>query len=436
MSLPTVAVIGRPNVGKSTLINRIASKKTAIVHELAGVTRDRNYVTTDWRGIDFTLIDTGGIQFEGADLENSISNQAGLAIEEADAIVFLVDRKSGLLPDDNEIVNKLRISKKPVLLVVNKVDEARKHEADIFPFYSLGIGEPIAISAAHGIGIGDLLDKIVDILPDEIEKEPEIEAINIAIVGRPNAGKSSLLNKLIGYERAIVSDIAGTTRDSVDSLVSRDNKNYRFIDTAGIRRTIRNFEALEYYSYVRTLKAVDRADVVLIIIDSALGITEGDQKIISVALGRGCSIILLANKWDLLRNDPEAQDMFEQSADYRLRYLWFAPLVKISVKTGYGLKGIYKLIDEVYEQYTRQIKTSKINSFIDELKLEDRISKASGNLKIYYGSQIKTSPPYIVFYVNDVRHVTDNVRAYFEKLIRKKFGFIGTPIHLLFRKSK
>jgi len=438
MSLPMIALIGRPNVGKSTLVNRISSKKTAIVHKEPGVTRDRNYVLTDWNGVNFTLIDTGGIQFSEIGLDESISKQADFAIDEADEIIFMVDRTTGVMPDDEDIAKKLRLSKKPIKLVVNKVDDIRKHGDDVLEFYKLSLGEPIPISAEQGIGIGDLLDELINEIKEKRNnaETPVSESVKIAIVGRPNVGKSSILNKLVGTERMIVSDISGTTRDSVDSIFKFKNKEYIFIDTAGIKKISKISKSVEYYSLLRSIRSIDRADIVINVVDCAEGITDGDQKIISMALNKGCALMILLNKWDLIKNDTEKRETLHQSINKRLRYLPFVPILKASAKSGLNLKNIMPLVEDIMLEHKKRIRTKDVNNFIKELKESGRISRIGDRLKIYYGSQIATSPPIFLFSINNMRNVSKNARAWIEKEVRNKFGFLGCPVIISFKKSE
>lgn len=435
MSLPVIAVVGRPNVGKSRLINRIASTREAIVHEQAGVTRDRNYVTSDWSGKEFTLIDTGGIQTETGQIEESIKAQAEIAINEADVILFLVDRKTGLVSDDIEVAKLLRPIDKPMILAVNKVDDP-SHEADVFEFYKLGFGDPIGISAEHGLGIDTLLDKIVEVLPEqeEYEEKDESEEIALAIIGKPNAGKSSLFNKILGIERTIVSDIAGTTRDAIDSIVNIDGQRYRFIDTAGVRKKSKITENLEYYSYVRALKAVDRAEIAIMVVDGAEGFTEGDQKIVRMAIERGVAVLLAVNKMDIVAKDVLVREQLELSFDWRTRYLPWVPRIDLVAKSGKNVPKLIKSIKVISDEYKKRINTAEVNSFLENLRATGRLENISGKrLKIYYGSQVKASPPVFRFSVNNSKNVTPNFKIYLEKEIRKAFGFSGVPIILSFK---
>ncbi|MDI6688968.1 MAG: ribosome biogenesis GTPase Der [Actinomycetota bacterium] len=430
--LPLVAIVGRANVGKSMLVNRIAASSEAIVDKVPGVTRDRNYIQADWRGRSFTLIDTGGLDFtKSLPMSEAVVKQVLLAVEEADAIIFVVDGLSGLLPDDNEIANILRTSNKPVLLAVNKVDDLTRDEAK-YQFYELGLGEPLAISAMHGLGIGDLLDELVQFLPKAIEERRE--ELSVAIVGRPNVGKSSILNRLLGQERAIVSEIPGTTRDAIDTLLVRDGKRYRFIDTAGLRRKGRIKEDIEYYGFVRALRTLDVADVALIILDALEGATEQDQKVGELAESRGCASIILLNKWDLVKK--KSTENLILNVKYRFRFLYYAPLLCISALTGEGIGDIFPNLDIIANEYKKRISTPKLNDFIQRLLAEGYIlTKRCRKLKISYVTQVGTKPPVFVFFVNHPEIVDPSYQRYLGNKIRETFGFKGCPLRLKFRKK-
>lgn len=433
MSLPAVAVIGRPNVGKSRLVNRIAETREAIVHEEPGVTRDRNYVTSDWGGKRFTMIDTGGIQAAAGDIEESIINQAQIAIEEADVILLLTDRKTGLVQDDIEIAKLIRAADKPVVLAVNKVDD-KAHETDIYEFYKLGLGEPLPISAEHGLGINTLLDLLSEHLPEKKEEEPAAGILSLAIVGRPNVGKSSLFNKILGMERTIVSDIAGTTRDSIDSIIDIGGTTYRFIDTAGIRRKSKIEQNIEYYSYIRTLKALDRAEIAVLIVDGAQGFSEGEQKIVNIAIERGTALIFAVNKIDVVSKDALLKQQIEDSFAWRARYLKWIPRVDISAKTGKNVKKLLQTIKEISEEYRKRISTADVNNLLEDLRVSGKLESVSGKrLKIYYGSQVQAAPPIFKFSVNKAKNVTANFKIYLEKTLRSAYGFEGCPIILSFK---
>lgn len=434
MPLPIVAVVGRPNVGKSTFVNRIAQASDAIVHEARGVTRDRSYHRADWNGVDFMLIDTGGIEAGNADeFQSSIRSQALMAAQEADVIVFLVDGKTGLCPDDEEVARILKKTGTPVFLAVNKVDNPGS-ESETYEFWALGLDTPWPVSATHGNGTGDLLDEIVKALPLLVPEE-EDEAIDIAIIGRPNAGKSSLLNKLSGVERAIVSDVAGTTRDAIDSLVERDDSRYRLIDTAGLRRKSLIDEDVEYYGFVRAMRAIDRAQVVLLVIDSTIGLTDQDQRIARFAEERGCAMIVLLNKWDAMP-DQDAKDALVERIEERLGFVGYAPVLRISALTGKGVERIWAAIDTVYENYNQQISTSALNKLLTDMReFGHTINKGGKRLRMHYVTQTRVQPPGFTFFANHPSMVDDNFRRYVENRMRERFDFTGTPIFLKFRQK-
>ncbi|MDR1713691.1 MAG: ribosome biogenesis GTPase Der [Coriobacteriales bacterium] len=457
MILPIVAVVGRPNVGKSTFVNRIAQTKEAIVHEQRGVTRDRSYHTADWNGRDFILIDTGGIEMGAEDaFQSSIRNQAVLATEEADVILFMVEATTGLTADDNEVARLLKRSGRPVLLLVNKMDNPAR-EDELWEFYNLGLGDPWPISSVHGHGTGDLLDALVALLPEppsargdkagengaegEGEAEAEAEAINVAIIGRPNAGKSSLTNRLLGQERSIVSDIAGTTRDAIDSIIAHESEatgevtTYRIIDTAGIRRKSQIDESVEYYGFVRALRAIDRADVALLLIDATLGLTDGDQRVANLADERGCALIVLLNKWDLLET-PEQREAVRTQVAERLMYVGYAPVIAISAKTGRSVHRIWAAIEKVYTNFTGTITTSRLNALLTELRdFGHTISAGRSRLRINYVTQTGTRPPTFTFFANHPHIIDDNYRRYLENRLRGAFDLEGTPIRMKFKKK-
>lgn len=434
MPLPIVAVVGRPNVGKSTFVNRIAQASEAIVHEARGVTRDRSYHRADWNGIDFMLIDTGGIEAGNIDqFQSSIRSQALMAAEEAEVIVFLVDGRVGLQPDDEEVARILKRTGKPVFLAVNKVDNPGS-ESETYEFWALGLGTPWPVSATHGNGTGDLLDEIVAVLP---ETEPELDegVINVAIIGRPNAGKSSLLNKLAGIERSIVSDVAGTTRDAIDLLVEKDEMKFRLVDTAGIRRKSLIDEDVEYYGFVRAMRAIDRAHVALLVIDSTIGLTDQDQRIARFAEERGCAIVVLLNKWDALDNDID-KDLVETRVFERLGFIGFAPVLRISALTGRSVHKIWGLIGGVYDNYMREISTSQLNKLLTEMREFGHTRSQHGKtLRMHYVTQTRVGPPGFTFFANHPSLVDDNFRRYIENRMRERFDFSGTPIMLKFRQK-
>jgi GTPase len=434
MSLPIVAVVGRPNVGKSTLVNRIVQAQDAIVHAMRGVTRDRSYHRADWNGVDFMLIDTGGIELATSDaFGESITRQAIIAAEEADAVLFVVDGSTGVTAGDQDVARILLRSDKPVFLIVNKSDtpndESLTHE-----FWALGLDQPRAVSALHGHGTGDLLDDLVAVLPPSVDETVEGE-INVAIIGRPNAGKSSLFNRLIGAERSIVSPVSGTTRDSIDTVVQRDGTVYRLVDTAGLRRKSRIDESVEYYSFVRAMRAIDRADVALLMLDAAEGIGDGDQKVANFAEERGCAIIVLLNKWDLLEDD-EAREAIVDEVPRKLGFVGYAPLLRISALTGRGVDRLYAALDKVYASYSQSITTSALNRFLTDLREAGHtISRHGVHLRIKYGTQTRTSPPGFTFFANHPKLIDENFRRYLENRMRENFDLTGTPVTLKFRQK-
>ncbi len=436
MALPIVAVVGRPNVGKSTFVNRIAGAQDAIVHEMRGVTRDRSYHEADWNGIHFTLIDTGGIEMGNEDaFQKSIRDQAIMATEEADAIVFLVDGKTGSSPDDLEVARILKRSGKPVMLAVNKMDAPGKEDG-IWEFYSLGLGDPWPISSVHGHGTGDLLDEIVSHIKDiEVEEEEEVDSINVAIIGRPNAGKSSLTNRLIGRDRTIVSDVAGTTRDAVDTVVEHDGKLYTIVDTAGLRKRTKIDEDVEYYSFVRAMRAIDRADVAILVIDATLGLTDQDQRVAGFAAERGCAMVVLMNKRDIVESG-EALDELRETINDRLVFVNYAPVISISALTGKGVLRIWDAVDTVYENFSSQVSTSKLNAWLQGIReFGHTVSKGKKVLKMKYVTQTRTCPPEFTFFCNHPELINDNYERFLENRLRQSFDLTGTPVRFKFKRK-
>lgn len=436
MALPIVAVVGRPNVGKSTLVNRIAQANEAIVHEMRGVTRDRSYHKADWNGIDFMLIDTGGIEMGTEDaFQGSIRNQAFEATNEADVIVFLVDGKTGINADDEEVARILRRSDKPVFLAVNKLDTPNKEDA-IWEFYQLGLGDPWPVSAMHGHGTGDLLDEIVGELKkldyDMTQEEP---AINVAIIGRPNAGKSSLTNKLTNNDRSIVSDVAGTTRDAIDTLVEHEGTLYRIVDTAGLRRKSQIDQDVEYYGFVRAMRAIDRADVALLVIDGTLGLTNEDQRVAGYAAERGCAMAILLNKWDIAGTPKDKAEIRERIED-RMTFVGYAPVIAISALTGRKVERVWEVIDQAYAGYTRTIPTNQLNTWLAEIRETGHtVTKGKATLRMKYVTQTSTCPPQFTFFCNRPDVVDDNYERFLENRLRQRFDLTGTPIYLKFKKK-
>lgn len=436
MALPIVAVVGRPNVGKSTFVNRIAENNEAIVHEMRGVTRDRSYHEADWNGRAFTLIDTGGIEMGTDDaFQGSIRVQAILATDEADVIVFLVDGRAGINADDEAVARILRKTKKPVLLVVNKLDNPKDNNA-MWEFMQLGLGEPWPVSSLHGTGTGDLLDEVVGYFPDEIsEEEADLGAINVAIIGRPNAGKSSLTNKLTNNDRSIVSDVAGTTRDAIDTTICHEGTYYTIVDTAGLRRKSVIDEDVEYYGFVRAMRAIDRAEVVLLVIDSTLGLTDQDQRVAGMAAERGCAMVIILNKWDLVEGPDKKAEIRERIED-RLTYVGYAPVIAISALSGKNVHRIWNAIDQAYANYCCSISTSKLNNWLQEIRdFGHTISKGKKILKMKYVTQTSTMPPQFTFFCNHPDIIEPSFERYLENRLRSHFDLTGTPIRLKFKRK-
>ncbi len=436
MALPIVAIVGRPNVGKSTFVNRIAQVDEAIVHEMRGVTRDRSYHKADWNGMDFTLIDTGGIEMGNEDaFQGSIRSQAFEATNEADVIVFLVDGKTGINADDEEVARILRRSNKPVFLVVNKMDTPNR-EDEIWEFYQLGLGDPWPVSAMHGHGTGDLLDEIVEELRKvDVDGEEDEAGINVAIIGRPNAGKSSLTNRLTNNERSIVSDVAGTTRDAIDTVVEHNGEIYRIVDTAGLRRKSLIEEDVEYYGFVRAMRAIDRADVALLVIDGTLGLTNEDQRVAGYAAERGCAMVIVLNKWDIV-DGPEAKAEVRERIEDRMMFVGYAPVVAISALTGKRVDRIWDAIDTAYANFSRVIPTSQLNNFLAGIRESGHtISKGKAILRMKYVTQTATCPPQFTFFANRPDIVDDNFERYLENRLRETFELSGTPIKIKFKKK-
>ena len=435
---PILAVVGRPNVGKSTLFNALAGEMISIVKDTPGITRDRIYADITWLDKNFTLIDTGGIEPDSKDvILSQMREQAQIAIDTADVILFLVDVKQGLVDSDAKVADMLRRSRKPVLLVVNKVDDFNKYMADVYEFYNLGIGEPIPISAANRLGIGDMLDVVVDMMDWSNTENEEDERPRIAIVGKPNVGKSSLINKLLGEDRVIVSDIAGTTRDAVDTEIVHNGKEYVFIDTAGMRRKKKVKEELEHYMIVRTVSAVKRADVVIIMIDAVEGVTEQDAKIAGIAHEEGKGVIIAVNKWDAVEKDDKTIYKFTNKVRDTLAYMQYAEMIFISAKTGQRLPKLYDMIDAVIENHSMRVQTGVLNEIMTEaVALQQPPSDKGKRLKLYYITQVSVKPPTFVIFVNDKELMHFSYTRYIENRIRDAFGFRGTPLRFIIRERK
>ena len=432
---PIVAIVGRPNVGKSTLFNRIIGKRLAVVDDVSGITRDRNYAVADWNGRPFLLVDTGGwIPTTEERIERAIKNQVELAIDEADLVLFLVDAQTGILGLDSEIASILRKSPKNVLLVANKIDDAPK-ESLIHQFLKLGLGDPISVSAAAGRNVGDLLDHLLSLLPELHVPEESDEAIKVAIVGRPNVGKSSLVNALVGEEKVIVDETPGTTRDAIDTPFEHRGQKYRFIDTAGLRRRTRITSNIEYYATLRTLRSLERCDVALILLDATEGITHQDITIAAQAKEAMKGVILLINKWDLVEEDAQIPEEYVRWVYQQLPFLNFAPVLFTSMVTGLRVKKTLETIQKVAEERKRRISTGRLNTFMEEVLSANPPPTAKGRrANIYYCTQQSAEPPVFVFFANYPKIIGQNYRRFLERKLRETFGFEGTPIRFIFRK--
>ena len=437
MSKPIVAIIGKPNVGKSTFFNYIVGSRISIVEDTPGVTRDRVYAETNWRGRDFTVIDTGGIEPESNDIIISqMRRQAQMAIEIADVIIFLTDVKQGVTAADKEIAIMLKKSRKRIVLVCNKVDSFEKYQNEIYEFYNLGLGEPLPISASNAQGIGDVLDKIYEYFPSDNEDNDDNDRIKVAVIGKPNVGKSSLINKILGENRTIVSDIAGTTRDAIDSYYENEKGKYVFIDTAGIRRKSKVTENIEKYSVMRSLLAIERADVALMMIDSTEGVTEQDTKIAGEAQEAGKGIIIVVNKWDEYEKETGTMEKYKKEIYNKLSYLSYAPIIFISAKTGQRVDKLFDMINEVAEQNAKRISTSVLNQVINEaIAIVQPPTDKGKRLRIFYGTQVSTKPPTFVIFVNKKELFHFSYERYLVNQIRKEFGLGGTPVRIIVREK-
>ena len=438
MSKPVVAIVGRPNVGKSTLFNVLAGEMISIVKDTPGVTRDRIYADVDWLDRDFTLIDTGGIEPDSSDIILSqMREQAQIAIDTADVIIFITDVKQGLVDSDSKVADMLRRSGKPVVLVVNKVDNFDKYMADVYEFYNLGIGDPVPISASSRLGLGDMLDAVTAHFPEWDPSEADDDRPRIAIVGKPNVGKSSIVNRLLGENRVIVSNIAGTTRDAIDTEIVHDGKEYIFIDTAGLRRKNKIKEELERYSIIRTVSAVERADVVLMVIDATEGVTEQDAKIAGIAHERGKGVIIVVNKWDAIEKNDKTMKEYEGKIRQVLSYMPYAEIMYVSALTGQRLPKLYDMIDMVIENQTLRIATGVLNEIMTEaVAMQQPPSDKGKRLKLYYITQVAVKPPTFVIFVNDKELMHFSYTRYLENKIREAFGFRGTSLKFFIRERK
>ena len=439
MSKPVVAVVGRPNVGKSTLFNAIAGSRISIVEDTPGVTRDRIYADVSWLNYQFTLIDTGGNEPNSDDvILSQMREQAETAIMTADVILFLTDVRSGLVDADYEVANMLRRSRRPVLLVVNKVDDFNKYMPDVYEFYNLGLGDPIPIGAAGKLGLGDLLDKVVAEFDNEHNKEEEEDdRPKVAVIGKPNVGKSSIINKLLGEDRVIVSPIAGTTRDAIDTTIKRNGQEYVFIDTAGLRRKSKVKEELERYSVIRTVTAVERCDVAVLLIDATEGVTEQDAKIAGIAHERGKGMIIAVNKWDLVEKDNKTIKEFTDKIRNKLSFMPYAEIIFLSAKTGQRLPKLFDIIDAVIQNNALRVQTGVLNEILTEaMAMKQPPSDKGKRLRIYYITQVAVKPPTFVMFVNSKKLTHFSYTRYIENQIRTTFGFRGTPIRFIYRERK
>lgn len=438
MGKPIVAIVGRPNVGKSTLFNALAGERISIVQDTPGVTRDRIYADATWLNYNFTMVDTGGIEPESSDIIlKSMREQAQIAIDTADVIIFLTDVRQGLVDADSKVADMLRRSQKPILLVVNKVDNFEKLMPAVYEFYNLGLGDPHPISAASMLGLGDMLDQLVQYFDESATNEEEDTRPRVAIIGKPNVGKSSIINKLLGEERLIVSDIAGTTRDAVDTSVVRNGTEYIFIDTAGLRRKSKIKEEIERFSIIRTVSAVERCNIAVLVIDAAEGITEQDAKIAGIAHERGKGMIIAVNKWDMIEKDDKTIYKFTQDIREKLSYMPYAELLFISAKTGQRLPKLFDLIDVVLENHSLRIATGVLNEIMAEaVALNQPPSDKGKRLRLYYITQVSVKPPTFVIFVNDKELAHFSYMRYIENKIREAFGFKGTPIKFIIRERK
>lgn len=435
MALPVVAIVGRPNVGKSTLFNRIINQRLAIVEDKPGVTRDRNYAQAEWMGHKFDLIDTGGITWEGGKIEEEIRAQAEIAIEEADVIVMLTSVVNHMTDLDERVAHLLYRTQKPVILAVNKADNPEQRN-DIYDFYSLGLGDPIPVSSSHGTGIGDLLDAIVDKFPEDKDTQAE-DVISFSVIGRPNVGKSSIVNKLLGEDRVIVANEEGTTRDAVDTPFTKDGVKFKVVDTAGIRRRGKVYEKTEKYSVLRAMSAIERSDVVLLVLDASIGIREQDKHVAGYAHEAGRGIIIVVNKWDLPKKNSTSAKEFEREIKEEFQYLDYAPILFVSAKTGQRLDQIPSMVKEVYDNQNQRIQSSVLNDLLLEAsKLVPTPMVKGKRLRVYYMTQVSTNPPTFVVFVNDPELMHFSYERFLINQLRQNFDFTGTPIKIIPRKRK
>lgn len=435
MAKSIIAIVGRPNVGKSTLFNKIAGKRISIVEDTPGITRDRIYANAEWCGKDLLLVDTGGIEpAAGDEILKEMLIQAQIAIDTAEVIIFVVDSRTGVTAADMDTAAMLQKSNKPVVIACNKVDAPGEPPLSFYEFYNLGLGEPVAVSSIHGMGIGDLLDKVLEYLPDDENEETDDSDIKVAIIGKPNVGKSSLINKILGENRVIVSGVAGTTRDAIDSFYQKDGTNYTLIDTAGIRRKSKVTDAVERFSVIRSLAALERSDVAVITIDGAEGVTEQDAKIAGYAHEAGKGILVAVNKWDAVQKDTNTMNKFKKEVMDKLSFVIYAPIEFISAKTGQRIDNLFKQIKYVYEQNTKRISTGALNDVLNDATAKQQPPSDKGKrLKIYYITQASTKPPTFVMFVNDAELAHFSYVRFLENRIRETFGLQGTPVRFIIR---
>ena len=438
MAKPIVAIVGRPNVGKSTLFNRIAGERISIVEDTPGVTRDRIYADAEWLDHHFTLIDTGGLEPDSDDMMlKHMYSQAEIAISSADVILFVVDVRTGMTDMDMQVANILRKADKPVVLAVNKVDDLAKYGMQVYEFYSLGLGDPFGVSGGQMIGLGDLLDEVVKHFPADKDDSAEDDSIKVAIIGKPNVGKSSLVNRILGENRVIVSDVAGTTRDAIDSEYELNGQKYVFIDTTGMRRKAKIKESIEKYSIIRAVAAVERADVCILMINAVEGITEQDTKVAGIAHEAGKAVIIAVNKWDLIEKDNHTMNKFLKDIDTEFKYLSYAPRIFISAATGQRVTKLFELITMVSENNSRRIATGMLNDvLIEAMAMNQPPAEKGKQLRIYYMTQVSVKPPTFVLFVNDTELLHFSYKRYLENQLRDAFGFVGTPIHFIARNRK
>lgn len=437
MSKPIVAVVGRPNVGKSTLFNRLAGERISIVQDTPGVTRDRIYADAEWLNRKFTLIDTGGMEIGSEEIiQRQILQQAEIAIETADVILFVTDVKTGVTDDDRQVANLLRRTKKPVVLAVNKVDSVKRDTMDIYEFYELGIGDPLPVSAGQALGLGDMLDEMVKHFPENAGTDEDDDAIKVAIIGKPNVGKSSLINKILGEDRLIVSNIPGTTRDAVDSPITIDGQKYIFIDTAGMRRKSKIKEEIERFSIIRAVAAVERCDVAVLLIDANEGVTDQDTKIAGIAHERGRAALIAVNKWDSIEKDDKTMNRYLKDIANELAYMAYAPRVFISAQTGQRIDRMLELIQTVHQNHALRISTGVLNEvLIEATAMQQPPADKGRQLRLYYMTQVSVKPPTFVIFVNERGLFHFSYRRYIENQLREAFGFVGTPIHFIVREK-